>query len=235
MWLLGATTEKQRKALADYFSPTLIQSKQDSAGAFGPFGGDSLIARDNYPHAAAQTGKMALTIPRGAKGGPESHSGRKIDERSFTEAIKQIEQRLRYQTEARKYLKNLRFTITREGLQIDMVDEADFSMFLLGTNRMTPQAITLLRELAPTIADMPNGIIIRGHTDAAPYSARAGTNNWELSATRAEATRKFLMSSGVAQQRFQRIEGVADRQPYIQNNPYDGRNRRMSITLGWRQ
>ena len=75
MWLLGATTEKQRKALADYFSPTLIQKKAESAGSNGMFGGSSLVDADNYPHRAAQTGTRALTIPKNAKGGPrESNS-----------------------------------------------------------------------------------------------------------------------------------------------------------------
>ena len=68
MWLLGATTEKQRKALADYFSPTLVTSKQDSAGSDKLFGGDSIVSADKYPHKAQQTGSRAMTIPRDAKG-----------------------------------------------------------------------------------------------------------------------------------------------------------------------
>ena len=63
MWLLGATTEKQRKALADYFAPTLVEMKQNSAGSNGMFGGDSITDKDNYPHKAQQTGTRSMTDP----------------------------------------------------------------------------------------------------------------------------------------------------------------------------
>src|ERR1700748_1461110 len=69
LWILGATTEKQRKGIADYFAPTLIEMKLKSAGSNGGFGGDSVVAKDNYPHRAAQTGSKSLTIPKDATGG----------------------------------------------------------------------------------------------------------------------------------------------------------------------
>jgi chemotaxis protein MotB len=69
MWLLGATNEKQRKALADYFAPTLVQMKQNSAGSNGMFGGSSITDKDNYPHKASQTGTRSMTIPVESLGG----------------------------------------------------------------------------------------------------------------------------------------------------------------------
>src|ERR1700760_3467498 len=69
LWILGATTEKQRKGIADYFSPTLVQMREKSAGANGPFGGDSITAKDHYPHKAAQTGPKSIPIPKDASGG----------------------------------------------------------------------------------------------------------------------------------------------------------------------
>src|SRR4051794_15351970 len=77
MWLLGATNEKQRKALADYFAPTLVQMKQNSAGSNGMFGGDSITDKDNYPHKAAQTGTRSMTIPVEAIGGDQVGTGQK--------------------------------------------------------------------------------------------------------------------------------------------------------------
>ena len=71
MWLLGATTEKQRKALADYFAPTLVASHSESAGSDKLFGGDSITSVDKYPNRAGQTGTRSMTIPRDAKGGPK--------------------------------------------------------------------------------------------------------------------------------------------------------------------
>src|SRR5258706_12704906 len=75
LWLLGATTEKQRKGIADYFTPTLVKMRQESAGANGLLHGSSITDADNYPHKAGQTGTKALTIPRDATGGPKEGAG----------------------------------------------------------------------------------------------------------------------------------------------------------------
>ena len=76
LWLLGATTEKQRKGIADYFTPTLVKTREASAGSStGLLGGSSLTDADNYPHRAGQTGTKAMTIPRDATGGPKEGSG----------------------------------------------------------------------------------------------------------------------------------------------------------------
>jgi chemotaxis protein MotB len=234
MWLLGATTEKQRKALADYFSPTLVASKQDSAGSTSFFGGDSITSVDKYPHRAGQTGTRSMTIPRDATGGPKEASGIGKDRAKFQELRQRLLQKLQADKAMKKFARNLRFTETREGLRIDMVDEANFSMFISGTDILTPEAIGLLSQVAATISELPNGIIIRGHTDAQPTSQRLGINNWQISSARAEATRAHLARAGISQRQFVRIEGVAEREPYIPSNPYDPKNRRMSITLGWR-
>ena len=234
MWLLGATTEKQRKALADYFSPTLVASKQDSAGSTSFFGGDSITSVDKYPHRAGQTGTRSMTIPRDATGGAKEASGIGKDRAKFQDLRARLLQKLQSEKTMKRFARNLRFTETREGLRIDMVDEADFSMFVSGTDILTPDAVQLLSRVADTIRELPNGIIIRGHTDAQPVSRGLGVNNWQLSAARAEATRAHLVRSALPQRQFVRIEGVAEREPYITSNPYDPKNRRMSITLGWR-
>jgi chemotaxis protein MotB len=233
MWLLGATTEKQRKALADYFAPTLVQTKQESAGSNGFFGGDSIVSVDNYPNRAGQTGTRSITIPRDANGGPKEASGIEKQREKFQQLQKTLEQRLKASKELRRFAKNVRFTDTRQGLRIDLVDEADFTMFVSGTDRMTPDAMKLLNQVSGLIAETSNGLIIRGHTDAMQYASDKAMNNWQLSANRAEATRAFLTMRGIANDRFMRIEGVADREPYIPSDAFDPRNRRMSITLGW--
>ncbi len=233
MWLLGATTEKQRKSIADYFAPTLVATKTETAGGRGFFGGSSIVSVDKYPNAAGQTGTRSLTIPKDAVGGPREAAARQIDRRRFADTRRAILQRLEKNAPLRRLAKNLRFTETDEGLRIDLVDEADFSMFGMGTGELTAPAMAMLREVAGVIQTLPNGIKIRGHTDAAPWSGRGGMNNWRLSAERAEVTRLYLASRRIEPARFQRIEGVADREPYNPKDPYDPRNRRMSIILGW--
>jgi chemotaxis protein MotB len=83
LWLLGATTEKQRKGLADHFTPTLVKLKQESAGSNGLLGG-SITDVDNYPNRAGQTGTKAITIPRDTTGGPKEGS-EKIKQRQMME------------------------------------------------------------------------------------------------------------------------------------------------------
>ncbi|MBL8652180.1 MAG: OmpA family protein [Sphingopyxis sp.] len=233
MWLLGATTEKQRKALADYFAPTLVQSKQDTAGSNGLFGGDSLVAADKYPHGAAQTGTKSMTIPRDATGGPREASGREIQRANFQRLAKSLLREVQAKSEIRRLAPNIRFTETREGLRIDIVDDADFSMFVVGTNQLTPEAAKLFSQIATIVAEVPNQVMIRGHTDASPWSAKAGNNNWRLSAERAEVARQYLAFRGIGSDRFSRIEGAADTEPYVPSDRFDPRNRRISITLGW--
>jgi chemotaxis protein MotB len=235
LWILGATTEKQRKGIADYFSPTLIEMRQKSAGANGPFGGDSIIAKDNYPHRAAQTGSKSLTIPKDATGGSNesSASNRSKDRVRFGFLAKQLMDRIAKDKGLAKLAQNIHFTDTRQGLRIDLVDKSDFSMFTVGTDALLPDAGRLMTQVAQVIGGVPNGVIVRGHTDSLPYSGGRTVNNWTLSSARAEATRKALSAAGVPQARFSRIEGVADNEPFIPQDRYDPRNRRISITLAW--
>ena len=234
MWLLGATTEKQRKALADYFAPTIVTTKMESAGSNGMFGGDSIVSVDDYPHGAGQTGTRSITIPRDVVGGRKEASGRERERERFQQIAKSLMEQVQAKGELRRLARNLRFTETAEGLRIDVVDDADFSMLAIGTSQLTPAGARLFGEIAAPIAEVPNQLMIRGHTDAAPWSAKAGTNNWRLSVDRAEVTRHYLEFRGIASERFSRIEGVADREPYVPTDRFDPRNRRISITLGWR-
>ena len=237
MWLLGATNEKQRKSIADYFAPTLVQMRQNSAGANGMFGGDSVTAKDNYPHKAAQTGTRSLTIPRDATGtkdeaGKSDRSRQKNAEPLDTkEFVKKIREQLKKDAKTAKLLKNVRFTDTKEGLRIDIVDEADFSMFALATDQLKPQAAELVGEVAKIINTVDNDLVIRGHTDSLPYASGKNMNNWLLSSARAEATRRELVRQNISSGRISRIEGVADSEPYNPQDRMDDRNRRISITL----
>jgi chemotaxis protein MotB len=228
LWLLGATTEKQRKGLADYFTPTLVKLKEQSAGANGLLGGNSITSVDNYPNRAGQTGTRSITIPRDATGGPKE-GGAAVKRMASMQA--RLTQKLQTNERLRRLAKQVRMIDTTEGIRIDLVDDADFSMFELGTTMLTPDANALLVAIAGTVAPDSAGLTVRGHTDSLPWKSGMSANNWSLSAGRAEATRQALMRDGIAQNRFRRIEGVADREPLIADNPQDPRNRRISILL----
>ena len=228
LWLLGATTEKQRKGIADYFTPTLVKFREQSAGSNGLLGGSSITSADNYPNRAGQTGNKAMTIPRDAAGGPKE-GGERIKQ------VSKMQERLAAKLSATARLarlaKQVRMIDTAEGIRIDLVDDADFSMFQLGTTVLTPDAAALLHAIAELLGSELGGVSIRGHTDALPWNGGAGANNWSLSAGRAEATRQTLLTDGIGQARFRKIEGVADREPLVRENPSDPRNRRISILL----
>jgi chemotaxis protein MotB len=242
LWLLGATTEKQRKGLADYFTPTLVKMKAGSAGANGLLGGSSITEVDNYPNRRGQTGNKTLTIPRDATGGPEE-GGTPIKQTNTSQPTPQqklaqkVMERLQANEQLRRLARQVRMVDTTEGTRIDLVDDAEFSMFRLGTTLLTPDASQLLSAIGQAVGTDPAEITIRGHTDALPWKPGGGNgilggpNNWSLSAGRAEATRQSLLHAGIAEGRFHRIEGVADKEPLIRDNPQDPRNRRISIVL----
>jgi len=230
MWLLGATTEKHRKGIADYFTPTLVKTRQGSAGSNGLLHGNSLTDVDDYPNRQGQTGTRAMSIPRDATGGPRE-GGSKV--KKVASVTQKLQQRLSATEKLQKLARTLKVTATPEGIRLDLVDDADFSMFQLGTTILTPDAVQLLHAIGAVLKDEDGGLIIRGHTDGLKWKRGDTVNNWSLSAGRAEATRQALMRDGLGETRFRRIEGVADREPLIADDPNDARNRRMSILLNY--
>lgn len=231
LWLLSSTDEQERKALAEYFTPTLVEMRDSSAGARGLFGGDTIVSEDNYRSRATQIGERAPAIPQHSSASDKAD--RQADREQFEAVRQRIADRLSRNEALKKLHKNIRFTETREGLRIELIDEADFSMFALATDSLLPRAQQLLKEVAATIKPAPNPLMVRGHTDALPFSSGRVMNNWMLSTARAEATRKTLQTNGIRPAAFFKIEGVADREPYTPHDIYDPRNRRISITLGW--
>ena len=233
LWLLGATTEDQRKGLADYFTPTLVKMREQSAGSDGMLGGSSITDVDNYPNAMGQTGNQAITVPRAMTGGPMKDgvpTAREVEERQ--ELIRErIQRRLEASAKLQRLARNLRVVKTPQGIRIDLVDDADFSMFALGTTVLVPEARELIGVIANALDGGAQELIIRGHTDSLPWRNGSSVNNWSLSSGRAEATRQQLLRSGVAMNRFARIEGVADKEPLIRDDTTDPRNRRISVLV----
>lgn len=232
LWLLGATEENQRKGIADYFAPTLVKTRQQSAGSDGMLGGASLTDVDNYPNAQGQTGTQTITVPRGATGGPMEGGGKgDMQARQLEELREKIDRELARRQQISHLARQVQVMRSPDGIRIDLVDDADFSMFVLGTTILTEDARGLLEVIGEVIEDEGSPLILRGHTDSLPYRPGVVANNWSLSAGRAEATRQQLLAAGIAETRFARIEGVADTEPLIAGDPADPRNRRISLLL----
>jgi chemotaxis protein MotB len=255
MWILGASQDVQRKSVADFFTPSNSTAQVQmgaTAGSNGLLGGRSIIDPDGFPYTAKQTAMMQMVTPRSEGGptenepSPNSENARDTDSQSKTEQkqateaadkanFDKMEKEVREQLAANPNLEQVQnqvqFVREKEGLRIEVIDKADFSMFPLGSTKLQPQAQALMTEIAKSLAGTDNKLSVRGHTDSVAFANKEGRNNWSLSAERAEATRATLEKSGIKSDRFTQIEGVADTAPYNPNDPKDPRNRRISITV----
>ena len=246
MWLLGATTEKQRKGLADYFAPTLLNTKSLGIGGGGLFGGESIMSKSKVGEQMGQSSQPFIALPKEGQGGSDVGSGPKgslrsasalaaEDRKNFAEMRRRVLSEIARSPSLSKLASHIRFVPTQDGMRIDLVDDADYSMFALGTTALDPRASALIGMIAASVKAQANPIMIRGHTDSVPYGDPRAMNNWLLASGRAEATRRRLLSGGIPEARFERIEGVADREPLIVKDPADPRNRRVAITLLYRR
>ena len=96
---------------------------------------------------------------------------------------------------------------------------------------MNPRSKELLEKVAEVVKTLPNKIEISGHTDAKPYAGSDNYTNWELSADRANASRRVLVGAGISADRLTMIKGQADTDPFVKADPFDPQNRRISIVL----
>ncbi|KQT35143.1 flagellar motor protein [Sphingomonas sp. Leaf412] len=245
LWLLGATNEKQRKGIADYFAPTLLDNRSLGIGGNGPAGGESVLSENKLGPKAGQANKQAIMIKAGSAGGPMQGFGDKgslrssravqdEDRKNFAKLKAEVMRKIAATKALAKLGKHVRFTMTPDGMRIDLIDDADYSMFALGTTALESDASKLVGMVAAGIRETANPIMIRGHTDSVPFGDPRAMNNWMLASGRAEATRRRLALGGIPEARFNRIEGVADREPMIAKDPMDPRNRRVAVTLLYR-
>ncbi|HTW65907.1 MAG TPA: flagellar motor protein MotB [Bryobacteraceae bacterium] len=124
----------------------------------------------------------------------------------------------------------VKMTITAEGLRIDLLETKRGMFFENGDPKPTEAGDQLLKVLATELMKLPNKIVIEGHTDATPFG-RPDYSNWELSADRANAARRVLMASGLADDRISQVRGFADQRLLLKNDPTNPSNRRISIIV----
>jgi chemotaxis protein MotB len=303
MWLLNATTEDQRKGLADYFSPTSVLS-HNSSGTGQPFGGRTAFSegamvsdlgaaqvtegnhpqvdqveedesdviaqprphRDDIPSkqadrqnqpasTAAGTQVAARAQPASSAQSPrpgvtqgattaarQSDAQRSVtdaevraelerrEKQTFEQAAAQIREAVRGDPELAELGRQLAIDMTPEGLRIQILDDDRQPMFPLGSSIPNDRARLLLQKVAPVLARLTQDISIAGHTDAAPF-AGVGRTNWELSAERANATRRLLVEAGLQEPRIRSVTGNAERDPLVPADPLAAANRRIAIVV----
>lgn len=231
MWLLSATTEKQKTGIADYFSPT-ITFNRTSSGGDGMFGGESIFIETTAPKNG--TGATSPLDPvDGQKRGDLGIGTDGPDEDGQSALFKTVDETLMGRGGESQVMDNiLRHVITRltdEGLVIEVFDLDNLTLFSPGTDDPTP----LLEELAVIIADaakiLTNPVAVSGHVRANPIVVRENPV-WDLSANRATSMRLLLEKHGIKSQRIERVAGHADRKPIVPDL-MNVRNNRLEIVF----
>jgi chemotaxis protein MotB len=232
MWLLGSTTEGDKKGIADYFGSPL---KVAMAGGSGSGDSSSVV----------KGGGTDLTRTGGQVRNGDVESQRrslqlkalKADQRRAEAARleslkKKVESVLAANPKLAAMSSQIRLEMTRDGLRIQIVDEQNRAMFDSGSAVVKPYMRELLREIGSVLAEVPNRLTLEGHTDAQPFGAgERGYSNWELSSDRANASRRELGAGGLPDDRVLLVQGLASSVLFEPANPVSPVNRRISILV----
>ena len=239
MWLLNATTEKQRKGIADYFSPT-IPINRISGGGDGDFGGESVFSEMQLPQNGTGATSQRPTESRQARGqfglseeGSEKSGAGSQEALEDGDPLKAVEEMLAGRAGesmvSEQAMRHILTRVTDEGLVIELFDLENDHLF----EKDGAEPTRLLRELATLLASVSalveNGIAVEGHTRARPV-VLAQNPVWDLSTARANRMRLMLQERGVATSRMQRVTGHADREPVVRNS-LAVRNNRLEVIL----
>ncbi len=236
MWLLGATNEKQRKGIADFFNPTVPVNKV-SGGGDGAFGGDSIFTEQTLSRNGTGADSQKPTEQKAARGavGPGEADGEDSEEAGADgedAVLAELEKELAgiggesMVTELLQ--RHIKSRITDEGLIVELFDQEGAPLFDIN-GVPTDELDGLLVAVAGVFAKVGNEIAIQGHTAAKPI---VSTDNsmWEVSTSRAKRVRAQMEAIGLDASRFQRVTGFADRRP-VSSNPLSGRNNRIELIL----
>ncbi|MGX9355998.1 flagellar motor protein MotB [Roseobacteraceae bacterium S113] len=228
MWLLNATTETQRKGLADYFSPT-IPVNRVSGGGDGAFGGDSVFTEETLPRngsGATAENPTEAQQARGDLGLSEEGGGSGDGDAELREIEEALMGRGGESFVADEEMKHIVTRVTDEGLLVELRELED-SLLFDDQDQPNNRMRRLLRMIGETTKVFTNQIAVEGHVPANPIVI-AEDDSWERSAQRAQTIRLFLKEDGVDVARFSRITGHADREPAVENR-MDVQNSRVEI------
>lgn len=232
MWLLGSTSKGDLQGIAEYFQNPMKVSMSGGSGA-----GDAT--------SVIQGGGRDLTrkdgqVSRGEANAPQKKFNTKAAEAEMArqDAVKlaELKQRVEAAIDASPGLKpfkgQLRIDMISEGLRVQILDEQNRAMFDLGGARLKDYTRVILREMGRLLNEVDNRVMLSGHTDATPYaSGERSYSNWELSADRANASRRELVAGGMDEGKILRVVGLSSAVPFNPENLFDPANRRISIIV----
>jgi len=243
LWLLSLTEDEKLQGVADYFTPTEISLT--SYGSEDVLSGETLPEEQND---LSDQAERATTDPtkdeneisqvetvEGATN-PWAKLASSEEEQDAGSAMilamkESLERLIAKDGPLADLAENLVIREQNGRLLIEILDVGDSPLFQRGSAELTESNVRILRELALQLQGVPQKLTITGHTDASPYNSDGAYTNWELSSDRANATRRVINAYGVSSQRIESISGVAAQDPFYPEDPYSGRNRRVTIAL----
>jgi chemotaxis protein MotB len=231
MWLLGSTSKGDLKGISDYFKTPLKVAMQGGSGSGDsssviPGGGKDLTRKDGQVAASTDPSTQKKVNINAARAAVEAEDAQRL--KSLKD---KIEAAIETNPVLVKYKNQLLLDITTEGLRIQIVDEQNRPMFALAKAELQSYTKEILHEIGFVLNDVPNRIGLSGHTDSTPYMSETGYSNWELSADRANASRRELIVGGMADAKVLRVVGLASAANLDKADPFNPINRRISILV----
>ncbi len=232
MWLLGSTTEGDKKGIADYFNSPLKVAMFGGSGA----GDASSLVKGGGNSLSESAGQ----VKKGASEQAEIKARRKAlqaaqaaAESARLKVVKEkVEEVIANDSRLAQYKTQIRLDMTAEGLRIQIVDDQNRPMFASGDAAVQGYMRDLLQAIGVVLEAVPNRLTIEGHTDSKPFSGgERGYSNWELSADRANASRRELIAGGLSGDKVLRVQGLAASVLYEKDDPESPLNRRISIIV----
>ena len=236
MWLLGSTTKDDLKGISEYFNTPLKVAMFGGSGS----GDSSSIIKGGGKDLTRTTGqvkegelpseKKIINIKAATEELLRIEKLKEIDK--LKDLKKSIEKAISDNAKLKQFQNQILLDITTEGLRIQIVDEKNRPMFRSGRAELEPYTKEILHEIGKTLNQMPNKVSLSGHTDAQPYAAdRKGFSNWDLSADRANASRRELIVGGMDEAKVVRVVGLSSAVLFDKINPLNPVNRRISIIV----
>ena len=232
MWLLGSTSDATKEGIAEYFSTPLdvAMSGRDSGDRTSiiPGGGQDLMREEGQvKKEQKQTILDEITSEEAVK------AERAREELFQLEQLKEkIEQAIESNPTVAQYKNQLLLDLTKDGLRIQIVDAQNRPMFSSGRADLQPYTQNILHEIGAMLNGVTNKISLSGHTDATPFPpGKSGYSNWELSADRANASRRELLAGKMDPNKVLKVVGLSSAVLFDKVDPYNPINRRISITV----
>jgi chemotaxis protein MotB len=231
MWLLGSTTKGDLQGISDFFRTPLKVAMSGGSGS----GDSSSVIQGGGTDMTRRQGQVKRADSPPEKKTYDLKAARAALEREESARLQALQSRIEATIDAnpllRKYKDQLLLDITSEGLRIQIVDEQNRPMFALAKAELQPYTRDILDVLGLVLNEVPNKIGLSGHTDSTPYMNGAGYSNWELSADRANASRRELVRGGLGDDKILRVVGLASAAHLDRKDPFNPINRRISIIV----